>query len=242
MDAGSGSGPERRNACGGMMDLSTSIGASALLMGASIVAALAAGSISRLVKIWVGGEDDVLAAHAIVVSPFSRWLSGIIVGALTIGFYIASGVTADAWTLVFFVMLLLAIGLVDLETTFIPDLLSVPLLLGAIAFSPFSEGPYDGAIGAFMGWGAMAATFLAVSARRREMTYSGGDALLAGAGGAVVGAAGVPPFLFLAGFLMLIVFLLPGARDRRIPWGPIICISIALTAATDLGAFFRVQG
>lgn len=210
-----------------------------ILIGASIVAAHAAGSIARLVKNTIGADDDMLSAHAINLPPTWRWATGLAVGLLAATF-IASGAQVDAFSLMFFVMLLLAIALVDLETTFVPDALSVPLLLGGVAFSPFNSGPYDGAIGAFAGWGVMAATFFVVSLRRREVTYSGGDALLAGAGGAIVGAAGVPPFLFLSGLLMLIVFARPGADDRRLPWGPVICASIALTAAADLGAYFKI--
>ena len=214
--------------------------ASIVLLGASgLVAALAAGPMGKLVKAGIGEDDVLLQDHAVAVTSKGRWTVGLIVGAIAALYLALAPAAADAWTLSFFLMLMTAIALVDLETTFIPDVLSVPLLLGGIAFSPFSEGPSDGAAGALLAWGLMAASFLAVSLRRREFVYSGGDAILAAAGGSIVGLAGVPPFLLVCGVTTLILFAMPAMAERRMPWGPVMCISIAATAAGGLGFFFK---
>jgi leader peptidase (prepilin peptidase)/N-methyltransferase len=113
---------------------------------------------------------------------------------------------------------LLLIASLDLEHQWLPDLLTLPLLaLGLLAaYAGFGPPLAERAIGAAIGWTALAAiAFLYRRLRGRE-GMGGGDPKMFGAIGAWVGAWTLPAILLGAGLLGLAAVLAMRLRGEKV--------------------------
>lgn len=129
---------------------------------------------------------------------------------------------------------LLALCWIDLRHWYLPDSLTLPLLvLGLIAAVLFDPGAlFDRALGAALGYLAMRAVALAYRAIRRREGLGGGDAKLLGAAGAWVGASLLPQVILMAALAALAVAAVLHLRGVRLtaqsalPFGPFIGLAM----------------
>jgi leader peptidase (prepilin peptidase)/N-methyltransferase len=171
-------------------------------------------------------------------APISRFHPAIELAALAVCVSaVAVGGSADAlaaecvlgWGL-------LALAWIDAETFYLPDLLTLPLLLAGLgdALWRAPELLAPRAAGALAGWfGLLALAALYRRLRGRE-GIGGGDAKLLGVGGAWLGWQALPWVLLLAALLGLGWAGLQAARGRRLdaatalPFGPPLALAIWL--------------
>ena len=158
------------------------------------------------------------------------------------------GPTAQALVACVAVALLIAMALIDLDTTLLPDSLTIPLVvLGLVAAAAgwSKVGWVDAATGALLGYGVLWAfgAFWAVVLRKANAMAEGDMKMLAGIG-ALLGWQAVPGALFLAAGLGAVigVGLIAFKRQQRevpIPFGPYLALGglVALFFATPLRAF-----
>lgn len=163
--------------------------------------------------------------------------AGLLVGAMAVW-----GVTWLAAAYFVFLMVLLALALIDFDRLLLPDQLTMPLLWAGLATAAIFEGrptPTDAVFGAVAGyvvlwlfyWGHKLLT------RREGMGY--GDFKLLAALGAWLGWQAILPIILVscsAGILYAGIGLLRGKATRAtpIPFGPFLCLGGA-------GALFFVQ-
>ena len=127
---------------------------------------------------------------------------------------------------------LLAMSLIDWRHWRLPDVLTLPLLLLALAWTAWWAPSLltDHALAAAGGWFGLAA-FAASYRRIRGRPGLGlGDAKLLGAGGAAVGLAALGPCLLLAALLGIIMAIARHGRGARggspVPFGPALALAI----------------
>lgn len=143
---------------------------------------------------------------------------------------------------------LLLIALVDAENFWLPDELTVPLILtGLIASAVLATGwPVDQLIGAVAGFTSL---WLLAGIYRRvrgREGMGGGDPILFAAAGAWVGWAGLPTVLLwacAAGFSLVLTLLITRRSVRatdRLPFGTFLAMGIWLTWL--YGPFGSVSG
>jgi leader peptidase (prepilin peptidase)/N-methyltransferase len=129
---------------------------------------------------------------------------------------------------------LLALAVIDAEHFWLPDALTLPLLLAglaaALAFDPFWT---DRLIGAVAGWTALAGLGLAYRRLRGREGLGGGDPRLFGAIGAWVGWQGLPSVLLIAACVGIVWALVLGRgrprADLRLPFGTCLAVGAWLT-------------
>lgn len=142
--------------------------------------------------------------------------------------FIAFGLTPAAIVASVFALALIALAFIDLETGYLPDAITLPLIalgLVANAFGLFTT-PLDALIGAVAGY----ALFWAIGALYQRVRHREGlglgDAKLLAAIGASTGWMSLPIVIFIAAIGTLAVVALSGGgahRDREIPFGPGLC-------------------
>lgn len=167
----------------------------------------------------------------------SGFYPAIEIAALVLAAWAASATAgADLWISCALAWCLLALVAVDIREGLLPDVLTLPLAIAGIAIAVF-ENPDDltaRLIGAGAGWAVLAATREIYRRLRHRDGLGLGDAKLLGAGGAWVVWQGLPSVLLLACMATLGWVLLEGWRrgavtlDRRIPFGPGLCLGIWL--------------
>ena len=126
---------------------------------------------------------------------------------------------------------LLALAWIDVETMTLPDALTLPLIAGGIAqaawFAPQALG--ERALGAVLGWAALAAVGWCYRRLRGVEGLGGGDPRLLGAGGAWLGWAALPDVVLLAALTAIMTALALRLRaDARLPFGPFLAAAIWL--------------
>jgi leader peptidase (prepilin peptidase)/N-methyltransferase len=139
----------------------------------------------------------------------------------------------------------LAISWMDWREHWVPDSLSIPLLLAGLIASPFQEIVLLRNEGLVCCWALLWIISLAVGARKQVDAMSGGDLVLAGLGGAWLGMPLVAPFLLIAA-LAFIGYAVPlqVSRNRACaataprggmenipysaPMGPALCLSLLI--------------
>lgn len=150
------------------------------------------------------------------------------------------GLSMEAAGVFFFFMVMIALAAIDAETGFLPDMLTMPLLvIGIIANAfDFMNASLGGAVlGVIIGYGAFRLVDFAFLRLRGVEGLGQGDAKLLAAIGAWFGWPVLPPVVFLAAILALIgvgVASFGGAKiskETPVPFGP------ALAAA---GAFAMI--
>lgn len=132
---------------------------------------------------------------------------------------------------------LLLIAVIDAEHFWLPDQLTLPLLMtGLLAALVLDRtAPADAVIGAAAGFAVLWLLALAYRRLRGREGLGGGDPILLAAAGAWVGWIGLPSVLLwaaAAGLSLVAARWLTGARVSgadRLPFGPCLAIGIWLT-------------
>lgn len=145
----------------------------------------------------------------------------------------------DSALIAFFLWILIALAAIDLETQYLPDALTLPLLASGLVVNAFGRFASfsDAVIGAAVGYGALTAIAVGFRLLRGRDGLGGGDIKLIAGYGAWLGWQALPSVIFLASVGMLIAILVLNLFGSRIdrnteaPFGP------ALAAA---GAFYMV--
>ncbi len=167
----------------------------------------------------------------------SGFYPAIEIAALVLAAWAASATAgADLWISCGLAWCLLALAAIDIREGLLPDALTLPLAIVGLAVAVL-ESPDDlmaRLIGAGAGVAVLAGTREIYRRLRHRDGLGLGDAKLLGAGGAWVAWQGLPSVLLLACMATLGWVLLEGWRrggvalDRRIPFGPGLCLGIWL--------------
>lgn len=168
----------------------------------------------------------------------SGFYPAIEIGALLLAVWAASAASGSTlWTSCALAWCLLALAAIDIREGLLPDALTLPLAVVGLAATALQTPDEISArlIGAGAGFAALAATREVYRRLRRRDGLGLGDAKLLAAGGAWVGWQGLPSALLLACMATLGWVLVEGwwrrvgvALDRRIPFGPGLCLGIWL--------------
>ncbi len=127
-----------------------------------------------------------------------------------------------------FASVLIALAAIDIETTYLPDALTLPLLIGGIAvntvdlFAPWPEA----LLGAALGYAAFEAIRRGYFVLRGREGLGQGDSKLIAAIGSWVGASALPMVVFAASIATIIVIAARGRLSEtsaEIPFGPGLC-------------------
>jgi leader peptidase (prepilin peptidase)/N-methyltransferase len=146
------------------------------------------------------------------------------------------GLTLEALFGAWLVFSLLALAFIDLETGYLPDRLTLPLI-GVGLFSSFltaAPPAIESVLGAVIGGGGAFLLAFGYRAWRGREGLGGGDVKLIAAGGAWCGAYALPLILLassLAGLaaagVMMLLGQRPAAMTAAIRFGPYLAASIA---------------
>ena len=155
-------------------------------------------------------------------------LSGGLVAAVAIA---AFGFTGAALAAALFGFALVALAAIDLETGYLPDAITLPLIGAGLTANVFSifVSPANAAIGALAGFGSLWLIGAAYERLRGREGLGLGDAKLFAAIGAWTGWAMLPLILFLAALSTLAVIGVraligrESALDEAVPFGPGLC-------------------
>ncbi|MEL7231476.1 MAG: A24 family peptidase [Pseudomonadota bacterium] len=124
---------------------------------------------------------------------------------------------------------LIALSTFDLNAHILPDVLTLPLLLAGLVMSGLCPvSLFWSGIGAAVGYGLIAGLRWLWLRRRGVEAIGLGDAKLLAAGGAWVGASGLPLMLLVASGLGLLAALLSARYfvDKALPFGVFLSIGI----------------
>jgi leader peptidase (prepilin peptidase)/N-methyltransferase len=161
-------------------------------------------------------------------------LAGALAGVIAVLLF---GVSAAALFAFVFFLFLIALGVIDYETGYLPDALTIPLIiLGILAnvFDLFNATPGAAVVGMVVGFGAFRLVDVAFKRLRGMEGLGQGDAKLLAAIGAWFGWAALPPVVFLAALLALAgagAAALKGAKIEKetpVPFGPALAAAGAL--------------
>lgn len=143
----------------------------------------------------------------------------------------------EAWLAALLGWCLLALAAIDLVAWILPDTLTLPLLLGGLlvaaggdrlpGFTPLASLP-SAAMGAAIGYLALAALALGYRRLRGRDGIGLGDAKLLGAAGAWLGAERLPMVLLAAALLGLATAVVrrgPWRADTAVPFGPALALA-----------------
>jgi leader peptidase (prepilin peptidase)/N-methyltransferase len=135
---------------------------------------------------------------------------------------------------------LLALAWIDSEAMLLPDVLTLPLLLGGLLANWWLDPTSltDCALGAGLGWGLFAGVAALYRRLRGREGLGEGDAKLLGAAGAWVGWQGLPWVMLLGAASAILATLLRRAwrsprapidgAAQRIPFGPWLALALWL--------------
>ena len=167
------------------------------------------------------------------------------------------GVGPVAWVIVVYGSLFLAISVIDLDHTIIPDKLVVPgivLAFAAAPFGPVGDGRELGdaflrvAAGGALGFGLMFLIFgVSILVYRSNVGFGFGDVKLGALIGLVVGFPDVLVAIYFAivsGGVVAVLLLLLKLKGRRdvIPYGPFLSLGAVFTLlmAQDAGWYLEL--
>ncbi len=137
------------------------------------------------------------------------------------------GVTWSALAVALFGFALIALAFIDLETGYLPDAITLPLIAGGlIANASIEMVPIgDALIGAVAGYASLQGVAILYKALRGRDGLGEGDAKLLAAIGAFGGWAILPAVVFVgaAATLMIVALRRTASLDQPIPFGPGLC-------------------
>ncbi|MBV8166916.1 MAG: prepilin peptidase [Alphaproteobacteria bacterium] len=141
---------------------------------------------------------------------------------------------SDAWIAAGLGWTLLALARIDLAHGLLPDILTLPLAAAGLALAGLRDPGLlpEAALGAAVGFGALALIGWAYRRWRGRDGLGLGDAKLLGAGGAWLGATALPLTVCLAATAALVAVLAARLVGRRldeagaIPFGPFLCLAV----------------
>ena len=165
------------------------------------------------------------------ISP--RYLLVELTGGAITGVAIAAfGFSFAAAFFAIFGWLLLALAIIDFDTTFLPDMLTLPL--AAIGLTAAAAGIFidflPGVIGAAAGYGVFWAISAAYRRWRGVEALGLGDAKLLGALGAWTGWQALPAIILIGSLATLSVIAASALRGKKVstqtalPFGPGLCL------------------
>lgn len=130
---------------------------------------------------------------------------------------------------------LLALGTIDARTGFLPDALTVPLMMAGLTcgVAGVLVPLEDSALGVVGGWSFFALIAFFYGALRQREGLGGGDTKLLAAGGAFTGLSALPFVVLIASVTALVAALLSAQRargDMEIRFGPYLSIGIYAVA------------
>ncbi len=169
-------------------------------------------------------------------APIDRFHVGIelaAVGVAAWAVWVAGDDTMRAWLGSGLGWTLLALAWIDLEWLILPDVLTLPLLLGGLAATWLAapEALGDAALGAALGWLVFASVAAGYRALRGRDGLGGGDAKLLAAAGAWLGWQALPQVMLLAAVAALgVAGTLRLARGRafagmKLAFGPWLALA-----------------
>ncbi len=135
-----------------------------------------------------------------------------------------------------FLLALLALGAIDWETGYLPDRITLPLLVLGLGFGAGSVFvPFiDSALGAAIGYAAFAALAAGYKALRGHEGLGHGDAKLLGAMGAFTGPYALPGIILIGSLFALLVIGIGALRGKsvnaqtEIHFGPFLAVGGAV--------------
>lgn len=156
-------------------------------------------------------------------------MSGLLTAALTYVFAWRFGLEHLGWY-VFYLWILLLLAEIDWRMFLLPDILTIPLLIGGFAGAAWGSG---WVIGAESALGAVAGYLLPVAVSlllvwRNKDAFGGGDIKLLSAIGAWVGLEFLLYVIAAASILMLVYTLV--RRQRSVAFGPALAIAAIVVA------------
>ncbi|WP_428409162.1 prepilin peptidase [Hyphococcus sp.] len=164
--------------------------------------------------------------------------AGVLAGIAALALF---GLTLNAGAAFVFFLFLISLGVIDAETGFLPDALTLPLVaLGIIvnALDLLNSAPGAAVLGAIIGYGAFRLVDMIFLRLRGIEGLGQGDAKLLAAFGAWFGWPVLPSIVFLAAIMALIgvgIAAWGGAkigRETPVPFGPALA---AAGAAAMIG-------
>jgi len=181
-----------------------------------------------------------ISARYPVVEIVTAALSIILVKFLGLGWeVVAAG---------FFTYLSLAILIIDLEYTLIPNLLVYPLIIVGLTVNAFGvfTSPTDAVLGVVVGYSSFWLLARVAGAILRKPALGAGDFKLFAALGAWLGWTALPGTLFIASFVgsfvgMAMLYMRPSDADGRVPFAPFLATGgfIVLMFGDSLIAIYR---
>lgn len=149
------------------------------------------------------------------------------------------GLTVQAAGFLILAILLIALAVIDQETGYLPDALTLPLVgLGlAFALADFRPGLLDAGLGVLLGGGLLWLLAEGYAKLRGRTGLGGGDVKLVAAAGAWCGAYALPFILFFASAAGLVAAIALRRRGEEnlmtaeIRFGPYLCAAIAIVYA-----------
>jgi len=161
-------------------------------------------------------------------------------GAAALGAWFLFGASLAAVAAAVLLWMLIALAVIDLETGYLPDALTLPLALAGLAVNGLGAAFVDGQtalIGAVAGYAVFRAIAEAFYRLRGIEGLGLGDAKLLGALGAWLGWPALPPIVFigaLAGLIGALTMRLAGVRmtaQTPLPFGPALALAGAIVLA-----------
>ena len=219
-----------------------------MILGAALgaVAELAARYLPQMVDLYgeLNWEPDEISRELSMRGPDdfpwgSRGLTLMATGAVG-GMACAlqgGGLNQITLCLFFILAVSLTITTIDLDHQWVPDFLSIPLLLAGLLISPFAESDYDRILGLSVGMAVMWLAMLLSSRIKGADGMSGGDIILAGAAGAWLGANGLADFWLILGGAFVGHMISIKLRRPEAEWAP---AAPSLMVAMFLACLFSV--
>lgn len=143
---------------------------------------------------------------------------------------------------------LLVLAAIDARTYRLPDVLTLPLVLGGLAVAAGLgwQALLDHSIGVLIGWGGFVLVAVGYRAVRNREGLGLGDAKLLAAGGAWTSWTGLPGIVLIAcasAFAVLLVRVIRGeqlSQQTKLAFGPPLCVGIWIVwlyGPVEFGAF-----
>lgn len=171
-------------------------------------------------------------------APIGWFAPGIEMAALATALWAASAVEGPMlWASCVLGWMLLALAAIDFSEEWLPDVLTLPLLVLGLAVNVFvdADNLVDDIIGAAAGFLVFAAIRFLYRRWRGREGLGLGDAKLLAAAGAWLSWQGLPSMVLIAaviGLVMALPMALRGggrvALDQRLPFGPALCLAFWL--------------